>query len=135
MSRYTCRATLAAADFLGFLCKAVGSCYTPPEGPCRTRRASTARVLHVKRLSKGVALQGDVASTLASVALHCATMSQRVVLSQTCNSTALRLSIGHRLSGSHRSTHIASDLVLRALAPQAKPQRESESRAFRIARS
>ena len=39
------------------------------------------------------------------------------------------------LSGSHRSTHIASDLASRALASQAKPQRESESQAFRIARS
>ena len=38
------------------------------------------------------------------------------------------------LSGSHRSTHIASDLVSRALASQAKPQRESELQAFRIAR-
>ena len=35
------------------------------------------------------------------------------------------------LSGSHRSTHIASDLASRALASQAKPQRESESQAFR----
>ena len=39
------------------------------------------------------------------------------------------------LSGSHRLTHIASDLASRALASQAKPQRESESQAFRIARS
>ena len=39
------------------------------------------------------------------------------------------------LSGLHRSTHIASDLASRALASQAKPQRESESQAFRIARS
>ena len=39
------------------------------------------------------------------------------------------------LSGSHRSTRIASDLASRALASQAKPQRESESQAFRIARS
>ena len=31
--------------------------------------------------------------------------------------------------------HIASDLALRALASQAKPQRESEAQAFRIARS
>ena len=41
-----------------------------------------------------------------------------------------------QLSGSHRSTHIVSDLASRALASQAKPQRESEllySRAFRIA--
>ena len=38
-----------------------------------------------------------------------------------------------RLSGSHRSTRIASDLASRALASQAKPQRESESQAFRIA--
>ena len=37
--------------------------------------------------------------------------------------------------GSHRSTHIASDLASRVLASQAKPQRESESQAFRIARS
>ena len=42
---------------------------------------------------------------------------------------------GFGLSGSHRSTHIASDLASRALASQAKPQRESESQAFRIARS
>ena len=39
-----------------------------------------------------------------------------------------------RLSGSHRSTRIASDLASQALASQAKPQRESESQAFRIAR-
>ena len=39
------------------------------------------------------------------------------------------------LSGSHRSTQIASDLASRALASQAKPQREYESQAFRIARS
>ena len=39
------------------------------------------------------------------------------------------------LSGSHRSTHITSDLASRVLASQAKPQRESESQAFRIARS
>ena len=39
------------------------------------------------------------------------------------------------LSGSHRSTHLASDLASRVLASQAKPQRESESQAFRIARS
>ena len=39
------------------------------------------------------------------------------------------------LSGSHRSTHIASDLAPRVLASQAKPQRESESQAFRVARS
>ena len=42
---------------------------------------------------------------------------------------------GRDLSGSHRSTRIASDLASRALASQAKPQRESESQAFRIARS
>ena len=42
---------------------------------------------------------------------------------------------GTSLSGSHRSTHIASDLASRVLASQAKPQRESESQAFRIARS
>ena len=43
--------------------------------------------------------------------------------------------LGPILSGSHRSTHIASDLASRLLASQAKPQRESESQAFRIARS
>ena len=44
------------------------------------------------------------------------------------------LNIG-KLSGSHRLTHIASDLALRVLASQAKPQRESESQPFLIARS
>ena len=39
------------------------------------------------------------------------------------------------LSGSHRLTRIASDFASRALASQAKLQRESESQAFRIARS
>ena len=39
------------------------------------------------------------------------------------------------LSGSHRSTHIASDLASRVLTSQAKPQRESESQPFCIARS
>ena len=39
------------------------------------------------------------------------------------------------LSGSHRSTHMANDFASWALASQAKPQRESESQAFRIARS
>ena len=38
-----------------------------------------------------------------------------------------------RLSGSHRSTHIASDLASRELASRAKPQRESVPQAFRIA--
>ena len=46
---------------------------------------------------------------------------------------ALLASYYHTLSGSHRLTHIASDLASRALASQAKPQRESESQAFRIA--
>ena len=41
--------------------------------------------------------------------------------------------MGYHLSGSHRSTRIASDLASRALASQAKPQRESKSQAFRIA--
>ena len=35
----------------------------------------------------------------------------------------------------HRSTHNASDFASRVLASQARPQRESESQAFRIARS
>ena len=38
------------------------------------------------------------------------------------------------LSGSHRSTRIASDLASRMLTSQAGPQWESESQAFRIAR-
>ena len=37
---------------------------------------------------------------------------------------------GPKLSGSHRSTRIASNLASRALASQAKPQQESESQAF-----
>ena len=43
--------------------------------------------------------------------------------------------LGPMLSGSHRSTHNASDFASRVLASQARPQRESESQAFRIARS
>ena len=43
--------------------------------------------------------------------------------------------VNSSLSGSHRSTHIASDLASRVLASQAKPQRESELQTFRIARS
>ena len=53
--------------------------------------------------------------------------------------TGLRPGLGWRiaaeLSGSHRSNRIASDLASRALASQAKPQRESESQALRITRS
>ena len=40
---------------------------------------------------------------------------------------------GSGLSGSHRSTHIASDLASQPLASQAKLHRDSESQAFRIA--
>ena len=39
------------------------------------------------------------------------------------------------LSGSHRSTHIASDSASLALASQAKPQQESELQTFRSHRS
>ena len=42
--------------------------------------------------------------------------------------------LGADLCGSHRSTHIAGDLALLTLVSQAKPQRESESQAFCIAR-
>ena len=38
------------------------------------------------------------------------------------------------LSGSDRPTHIAGDLASPALASQAKPQQESDSQVFRIAR-
>ena len=56
-------------------CIAVASRYTPSKGPCCTCRLSTARSRRVSScLSKGVALQGALAATLASVALHCATM-------------------------------------------------------------
>ena len=41
----------------------------------------------------------------------------------------------HSLSGSHRSIGIASELVLRALASHAKPQRESKLQTFCIGRS
>ena len=45
------------------------------------------------------------------------------------------IGVGQFLSGSHRSTHIASDLEWQMLASQAKPQRKSESQPFRIAQS
>ena len=61
-----------AAHFLGL------SCIAPPlKGPVAQ---STARVLHVKLLSKGVTLQNGVAATLANVALHCATMAKCQIL-------------------------------------------------------
>ena len=49
--------------------------------------------------------------------------------------TQTQVFVGNALSGSHRATRIASDLALQALGSQAKPQRESESQAFRTARS
>ena len=50
-------------------------------------------------------------------------------------SASMTTLMSSRLSGSHRSTRIASDLASRALPSQGKPQRESESQAVRIARS
>ena len=66
----------------GITCVAVVSRYTlNPKGPCLTRGASTAGLACCTPscLSKGVALQGGVAATLASVGLHCATMTQPTV--------------------------------------------------------
>ena len=42
--------------------------------PILSRHATAKGVARQAALSKGVALQGDVATTLASIALHCATM-------------------------------------------------------------
>ena len=77
LSRYTCRATRVAADFLDFIAfcrcstgvvlhplKILVSHLPPPcVGRCRTEI----------RVCKGVALHGGVAATVAGVALHCAT--------------------------------------------------------------
>ena len=77
LSRYTCRATRVAADFLDFIAfcrcstgvalhplKILVSHLPPPcAGRCRTEIW----------VWKGVALHGGVAATVAGVALHCAT--------------------------------------------------------------
>ena len=77
LSRYTCRATRVAADFLDFIAfcrcstgvalhplKILVSHLPPPcPGRCRTEIW----------VWKGVALHGGVAATVAGVALHCAT--------------------------------------------------------------
>ena len=64
-------------------------------------------------------------------------MLSQFILIQACIWARNRkLKIGHvktDLSGSHRSARIDSDFSSWALASQAKPQRESESQAFRIA--
>ena len=78
LSRYTCRATRVAADFLDFraFCrcssgvaphplKTLVSHLSPPPIPGRCRTEIW--------VWKGVALHGGVAATVAGVALHCAT--------------------------------------------------------------
>ena len=80
LSRYTCRATRVAADFLDFIAfcrcstgvalhplKILVSHLSPIPGRCRTE-------IWVR---KGVALHGGVAATVAGVALHCATKVSR----------------------------------------------------------
>ena len=87
LSRYTCRATRVAADFLDFIAfcrcsrgvaphplKLWCRIFPPPiPGRCRTEIW----------VWKGVALHGGVAGTVAGVALHCATkhweIPQRIV--------------------------------------------------------
>ena len=80
LSRYTCRATRVAADFLDFIAfcrcssgvaphplKILVSHLPPPPPMCR-------EVSHRNLVVwKGVALHGGVAATVAGVALHCAT--------------------------------------------------------------
>ena len=81
LSRYTCRATRVAANFLDFIAfcrcstgvalhplKILVSHLPPPcAGRCRTEIW----------VWKGVALHGGVAATVAGVALHCATKNSR----------------------------------------------------------
>ena len=67
LSRYTCRATRVAADFLDFIAFKICRCSTgvarhPPK-KCRTEIW----------VWKGVALHWGVATTIAGVELHCAT--------------------------------------------------------------
>ena len=82
LSRYTCRATRVAADFLDFI----------PFCRCSTGVAPHPLNILVSRLPpcpgrcrteiwvwKGVALHGRVAATIAGVALHCATKIAHLV--------------------------------------------------------
>ena len=83
LSRYTCRATRVAADFLDFI--AFCRCSTgvalhplkilvshlPPHCAGRCRTGIWVR--------KGVALHGGVAATVAGVALHCATKAMVMI--------------------------------------------------------
>ena len=80
LSRYTCRATRVASDFLLFIafCRcSTGVALHPlkygvaPPPPCAGRCRTEIWVL------KGVALHGGVAATVAGVALHCATKRKR----------------------------------------------------------
>ena len=81
MSRYTCRATRVAADFLRFSCVAMVSHYTPLKGPVApTVLGPLPGVSQVKLALKGVALKGHVTAILASVALHCGTIFVKGVL-------------------------------------------------------
>ena len=52
-----------------------GNALHPPKGPCRPCRLSTARdVARQAAFQKVLRHRGGVAATLASFALHCATM-------------------------------------------------------------
>ena len=84
LSRYTCRATRVAADFLDFIafCRCstgvalhplkilVSHLSRPIPGTCRTEIW----------VWQGVALHGGVAATVAGVALHCATKSTKTLV-------------------------------------------------------
>ena len=76
LSRYTCRATRVATDFLRvlgfFRCSSSIAPPPPLKNPVAPVALQLTRVSHVKLPLKGVALQGGVAATLAGVALHCA---------------------------------------------------------------
>ena len=77
LSRYTCRATCVAADFLGILrlfrCSDSIALHPPWKALSRPPPFNCQRCRTSSCHWKGVALQGSVATTLAGVALHCAT--------------------------------------------------------------
>ena len=77
LSRYTCRATSVAADFLRILgffrCSSSIALHPPKKALSHLSPLNCQECRTSSCLWKGVALQGGVAATLVGVALHCAT--------------------------------------------------------------
>ena len=80
LSRYTCRATRVAADFLDFIafCRCSTGVALHPLKILVSHLPPLCREVSHRNLGlKGVALHGGVAATVAGDALHCATKPPR----------------------------------------------------------